>query len=70
MRSAVAGADVVVVDSLASNTLGPWLAVGLARRAPIVGSVHQDLGGIDVGRAAAGGRRPASTARPGGGRRT
>ena len=50
MRQAVAGADVVVVDSLASNTLGPWLAAGLARRAPIVGSVHQDLGGIDGGR--------------------
>lgn len=50
MRSAIAGADVVVVDSLASNTLGPWLAVGLGRRVPIVGSVHQGLGGIDVGR--------------------
>jgi glycosyltransferase involved in cell wall biosynthesis len=50
MRTAVAGADVVVVDSLASNTLGPWLAVGLGRRVPIVGSVHQGLGGMDVGR--------------------
>lgn len=50
MRAAKAGADVVVVDSLASNTLGPWLAAGLGRRVPIVGSVHQGLGGIDVGR--------------------
>lgn len=50
LRSAVAGSDVVVVDSLASNTLGPWLALGRARGVPVVGSVHQDVGGIDVGR--------------------
>ena len=38
-------ADVVVVDSLASNTLGPWLARGLRR--PLIGSVHQRLGGTE-----------------------
>ena len=48
MRRATAGADVVVVDSLASNTLGPWLALGAGRRTPLVGSVHQDLGGVDT----------------------
>ena len=47
---AAADSDVVVVDSLASNTLGPWLAAGRCPR-PLVGSVHQGLGGIDTGAA-------------------
>ncbi|MET0579793.1 MAG: glycosyltransferase family 4 protein [Ilumatobacteraceae bacterium] len=42
---AATDADVVVVDSLASNTLGPWLARGIDR--PLVGSVHQQLGGSE-----------------------
>jgi glycosyltransferase involved in cell wall biosynthesis len=50
LRAAAAGSDVVVVDSLASNTLGPWLAAGRCR-VPVVGSVHQGVGGIDTGRA-------------------
>jgi glycosyltransferase involved in cell wall biosynthesis len=49
LRSATSGSDVMVVDSLASNTLGPWLAAGRCRL-PVVGSVHQGLGGIDTGR--------------------
>ncbi len=48
LADAAAGADVVVVDSLASNTLGPWMAAH--RGVPLVGGIHQDLGGIDVGR--------------------
>lgn len=51
LREAFDGADVVVVDSLASNTLGPWLAAmrsALRRRLPpLVVSVHQVLGGSD-----------------------
>ena len=47
LRAAARDADVVVVDSLASNTLGPWIALGLLRR-PMVGSVHQRLGGTDL----------------------
>lgn len=47
LRRARRDADVVVVDSLASNTLGPWIALGLVRR-PMVGSVHQRLGGTDL----------------------
>lgn len=43
-----ADADVVVVDSLASNTLGPWMARGLDR--PLVASVHQRLGGTEGSR--------------------
>lgn len=49
LRAAARDADVVVVDSLASNTLGPWIALGLLRR-PMVGSVHQRLGGTDLSR--------------------
>lgn len=48
LRLASVGSDVVVVDSLASNTLGPWLAAGRCH-VPVVGSVHQGLGGIDTG---------------------
>lgn len=50
VRSAAADADVVVVDSLASNTLGPLLGLGLGRRLPMVGSIHQPLGGMGLGR--------------------
>ncbi|MGI9028599.1 MAG: glycosyltransferase family 4 protein [Ilumatobacteraceae bacterium] len=49
LREAREGADVMVVDSLASNTLGPWISAGLGRDVPIVGSVHQDVGGVDSG---------------------
>ena len=49
LRDATADADVTVVDSLASNTLGPWLARRGTGDVPLVGSVHQRLGGIDGG---------------------
>jgi glycosyltransferase involved in cell wall biosynthesis len=49
LRDAAADADVVVVDSLASNTLGPWLAARHRQLPPLVGSVHQALGGSDAG---------------------
>lgn len=50
MRSATDGSDVVVVDSLASNTLGPAIARRAGRHVALVGSIHQTLGGMDVGR--------------------
>ncbi|MET0580249.1 MAG: glycosyltransferase, partial [Ilumatobacteraceae bacterium] len=48
LLGAAAASDVVVVDSLASNTLGPWLARGIDR--PLVASVHQQLGGTEGSR--------------------
>jgi glycosyltransferase involved in cell wall biosynthesis len=47
LRAAAAGSDVLVIDSLASNTLGVALRVGRAAHPPIVGSIHQVLGGSD-----------------------
>ena len=52
LRAAVRDADVVVVDSLASNTLGPLLTARRRPLPPLVGSIHQRLGGSDHGRAA------------------
>lgn len=40
-----ADADVVVIDSLASVSVAPWLAV-LRRSVPVIGSVHQVPGGV------------------------
>jgi glycosyltransferase involved in cell wall biosynthesis len=42
-----AGADVVVLDSIAAAFLGPWLRRGSGT--PLVGSLHQPPGGIDHG---------------------
>jgi glycosyltransferase involved in cell wall biosynthesis len=42
-----AGADVLVLDSIAAAFLGPWLV--WRRRMPMVGSLHQPPGGIDHG---------------------
>jgi len=50
LRDAAADADVVVVDSLASNTLGPWIAAARRRLPPLVSSVHQVVGGMEDGR--------------------
>lgn len=50
LRRARRDGDVVAVDSLASNTLGPWIAVGGLRGRPMVGSVHQRMGGTDLSR--------------------
>jgi glycosyltransferase involved in cell wall biosynthesis len=47
VRRAAHDADVVVVDSLASNTLGPLLLAVRRWLPPLVGSVHQVLGGSD-----------------------
>ena len=49
LRAAVRDADVVVVDSLASNTLGPVLTARRRTLPPLVGSIHQRLGGSDHG---------------------
>jgi glycosyltransferase involved in cell wall biosynthesis len=43
-----AGADVIVVDSIAAAFLGPWLAVRPPAQ-PVVGMLHQPPGGIDHG---------------------
>ena len=50
LRAATRDADVLVIDSLASNTLGPWLAAGRGGHLPMVGGIHQVLGGVDRGR--------------------
>ncbi len=50
LRDATRHADVVVVDSLASNTLGPLLTARRRTLPPLVGSIHQRLGGSDHGR--------------------
>jgi len=47
LRAAARDADVVVVDSLASHALGPLLLVARRWLPPLVGSVHQVLGGSD-----------------------
>lgn len=47
LRAAARDADVVVVDSLASHPLGPLLPVVRRWLPPLVGSVHQLLGGSD-----------------------
>jgi glycosyltransferase involved in cell wall biosynthesis len=47
LRQALAGADVVVLDSIAAAFLAPWLPRRPA--APLVGSLHQPPGGIDHG---------------------
>ena len=44
VRRAAANSDLVVVDSLASSSLAPWIALGAAR-GRLVGSVHQRPGG-------------------------
>lgn len=49
LRDAESGSDVVVIDSLASSALAPWLRFGGPRR-PLVASVHQRPGGTDVHR--------------------
>lgn len=46
LREAAADRDVVVVDSLASRSLAPWIALGRPRGA-LVASVHQRPGGTD-----------------------
>lgn len=51
LRDATTDADVVVIDSLASGTLGPWIALGGARSTPMVASVHQVPGGVVGSRA-------------------
>ena len=43
LRRAAADSDLVIVDSLASSSLAPWIALGAARR-PLVASVHQRPG--------------------------
>jgi glycosyltransferase involved in cell wall biosynthesis len=47
LRQAGAGADVVVLDSIAAAFLAPWLP--RRRPVPLVGSLHQPPGGIDHG---------------------
>jgi len=54
LGEAAAGADVVVVDSIAAALAGPWVAAGRClRRLPVVALVHQPPGGIDHGPARA-----------------
>jgi glycosyltransferase involved in cell wall biosynthesis len=48
MRGAAAGADAVLLDSIAAAFAGPWLA-SRAIRVPLVAVLHQPPGGIDHG---------------------